>query len=164
MSQFKKSLPLTLAVALGVTGYAAFRPSLAQAQPATQPTSQPGNGHDHDHKEGDKHEEDHGPLTDLGTKKVGAHDVQVSLAGEVKPGEEAVFVIKPKGTAEPKAVRAWVGVESGQGSIKTKAEEEKEGEWHAHHKVSKPMPANSKVWVELETAAGKQRASFDLKK
>lgn len=164
MSQFTKSLPLMLAVAVGIAGFAALHPSPALAQAATQPTSQPGHSHDHDHKEGEKHGEDHGPLTDLGTKKIGTYEVQVSLAGAVKAGEEAVFIIKPKGTEEPKAVRAWVGVESGQGSIKTKAEEEKEGEWHAHHTVSKPMPANGKVWVELETAAGKQKASFDLKK
>lgn len=157
MSQFTKSLPLMLVVAVAVAGVAVLRPSPALAQPATQP------GHGHEHKAGEK-EEDHGPLTDLGTKKVGEFEVQVSLAGEAKPGEEAVFIVKPKGTAEPKAVRAWVGAESGQGSIKTKAEEEKEGEWHAHHKVSKPMPANSKVWVELETVSGKQRASFDMKK
>jgi hypothetical protein len=158
MSQFSKSLPFMFAVAVGVAGFAALYPSSVLAQPASQP------GHGHEHKEGEKHGEDHGPLTDLGTKKIGTYEVQLTLAGEVKAGEEAVFIIKPKGTEEPKAVRAWVGVESGQGSIKTKAEEEKEGEWHAHHKVSKPMPANGKVWVELETAAGKQRAAFELKK
>lgn len=125
---------------------------------------------DHKHKEGEKHDdtkgdEHAGPKVDLGTTKIGGFDVQVTLATALKEGEEAVFIIKPTGgTGEPKSVRAWVGVESGQGSIKTKAEEEKEGEWHAHHKVSKPMPTNSKVWVELETAGGKQRASFDMKK
>ena len=116
-----------------------------------------------DHKHGDAEEEHKGEKKDLGTKKIGGFDVQLTQVGEVKPGEEAIFIIKPKGDGEPKAVRAWVGVESGKGSIRTKAEEEKEGEWHAHHAVSKPLPANSKVWVELETAAGKTKASFDLK-
>ena len=45
-----------------------------------------------------------------------------------------------------------------------KAEEEKDGEWHAHHKVSKPLPPKSKLWVELETSAGKQMGSFELPK
>jgi hypothetical protein len=113
----------------------------------------------HDHKE----EEHKGEKKDLGTKDVGGYKVQVTQVGDVKAGEEAIFIIKPIGQGEPKAVRAWVGVESGQGSIKTKGEEEKEGEWHAHHQVSKPLPAKSKLWVELETAAGKTRTSFDWK-
>jgi hypothetical protein len=117
----------------------------------------------HDHKSDGKEEEHKGEKKDLGKQKVGAFEVQVTQVGDVTPGEEAIFIIKPKGEGEPKAVRAWVGVESGQGSIKTKAEEEKEGEWHAHHPVSKPLPAKSKVWVELETGAGKAKASFERK-
>ena len=123
-------------------------------------------GHEHkegEHKHGQGEEEHKGEKKDLGSKKVGSFNVQVTQVGDVKSGEETILIIKPKGDGEPKAVRAWIGVESGQGSIKTKAEEEKEGEWHAHHKVSKPLPAKSKLWVELETAAGKQRASFDYK-
>ena len=116
----------------------------------------------HEHKD-EKDEEHKGEKKDLGTKKVGGFQVQVTQIGDVKAGEEAIFIIRPKGEGEPKAVRAWVGIESGQGSIRTKAEEEKEGEWHAHHKVSKPMPAKSKLWVELETAAAKPKASFDMK-
>ena len=124
----------------------------------------------HEHKEGEKHKEgehqdEHaGEKKDLGKLKIGAYEVQVTQFGEIKAGEEAVFVITPKGEGEPKAVRAWIGVESGKGSIKTKAEEEKKGEWHAHHAVSKPLPTNSKIWIELETANGKQKGSFDLKK
>jgi hypothetical protein len=124
---------------------------------------------DHKHKEGEKHdegkgEEHAGPKVDLGTMKIGGFDVQVTRLGELKAGEEAVFIIKPTGgTGEPKAVRAWVGVETGQGSIKTKAEEEKEGEWHAHHAVSKPMPAKSKLWIEVEAGSTKSKGSYDLK-
>jgi hypothetical protein len=116
---------------------------------------------DHKHKEADKHkdgDEHAGPRTDLGTAKIGGFDVQVTRLGEIKPGEESIFIIKPTGgTGQPKSVRAWIGVETGQGSIKTKAEEEKEGEWHAHHQVSKPIPAKSKLWVELETGTTKAR-------
>ena len=121
------------------------------------------------HKDGEKpkdgeHEGEHkGAKKDLRKQKVGAYEVQVTQVGEVKAGEEAIFIITPKGEAEPKAVRAWVGVESGKGSIKTKAEREKEGKWHAHHTVSKPLPTDSKLWIELETANGKQKGSFDLK-
>ncbi len=118
---------------------------------------------DHDHKKDGKVEEHKGEKKDLGSQKAGAYTVQVTQVGDVTPGAEAVFIITPKGEGEPKAVRAWVGAETGKGSIKTKAEEEKEGEWHAHHQVSKPLPAGSKLWVELETAGGKQMASFATK-
>jgi hypothetical protein len=115
------------------------------------------------HKEGD-HEDDHkGEKKDLGKQQVGGFTVQVTQVGDVKPGEEAVFVITVSGgTGKPKAVRGWVGVESGERSIKTKAEDE-EREWHLHHQVSKPIPANCKLWVELETSSGKQKVAFDLK-
>lgn len=118
--------------------------------------------HKHDHKPGEK-EEHKGEKKDLGTQEIGGFKVQVTLVGDATPGKEAIFIITPKGEGEPKAVRAWVGVESGQGSIKTKAEEEKEGEWHAHHQVSKPLPPKSQFWVELETPAGKPKAAFALK-
>ena len=117
----------------------------------------------HEHKKGEKEEEHKGEKKDLGKQKIGSFNVQVVQIGDVKPGAESIFIITPKGEGEPKAIRAWVGIESGQGSIRTAAEEEKEGEWHAHHQVSKPMPPKSKLWVELETAAGKQKASFALK-
>ncbi len=122
-------------------------------------------GDKHEHKEGEKHGDEHGGAqVDLGTTKIGGFDVQVTRVGELKAGEEAVFIIKPTGgTGEPKAVRAWVGVETGQGSIKTKAEEEKEGEWHAHHAVSKPMPAKSKLWIEVEVGSTKSKGSYELK-
>jgi hypothetical protein len=119
---------------------------------------------DHDHKD-DQHKDDEhkGEKKDLGTQKIGGFSVQVMQIGEVKPGEEAIFIIMPKGQGQPKAVRAWVGIESGEGSIKTKADQEKEGEWHAHHQVSKPLPAKSSLWVELETNSGKQKGLFALK-
>ena len=116
----------------------------------------------HEHKDGEK-DEHKGEKKDLGKKKIGDYEVQVTQVVEVEPGKEAVFVIKPKGQGEPKAVRAWVGVDSGKGSIKTKAEEEKEGEWHAHHQVSKPLPPKNQLWIELETGAGKKMAAFDYK-
>lgn len=154
---------LTGATALVLPDHVAF----AQSAPAHKENDEHKEGDGHKHgDEGHEHSEDEhkGEKQDLGTQKIGAFEVQVTLVGEVKPGEEAIFIISPKGQGEPKSVRAWVGVETGKGSIRTKAEEEKEGEWHAHHQVSKPLPVASKLWVELETAGGKQKGSFALKK
>jgi hypothetical protein len=111
----------------------------------------------HDHKEG----EHKGEKKDLGKKKIGDYEVQVTQVGDVTPGKEAIFIVKLTGAAaKPKAVRGWVGIESGKGAIKTKAEDE-EKEYHLHHEVAKPLPEKNKLWIELETAAGKKAGSFD---
>ena len=135
------------------------------ARAAQQPGTSPADKHEHKegekHKEGDEHK---GEKKDLGKKEIAGYTVQVSQVGEVKAGEEAVFVITLSGGGgKPKAIRGWVGVESGERSIKSKAHDE-EKEYHLHHEVSKPMPAKSMLWVEVETSAGKKKGSFALKK
>lgn len=123
---------------------------------------------DDKHKEGEKHDhhdDNHhkGEKKELGEKAIGAFTVHVIQQGDVKAGEEAVFVLVLSGSSEkPKAVRGWVGVESGEKSIKSKAEDEGK-EFHLHHPVSKPLPEKSKLWIEIETSSGKTKASFDTK-
>ena len=116
---------------------------------------------DDKHKEGDHHEDEHkGEKKALGKKKIGDHEVQVTQVGDVTPGKEAVFVINVAGKSKPKAIRGWVDVETGRGAIKSKAEDEGK-EYHLHHEVAKPLPANNKLWIEVETATGKKTGSFD---
>src|SRR3712207_3116972 len=56
----------------------------------------------------------------------------VATVGEpVKPGGEGAFGLVITG-GKPKAVRFWVGVENGEGSVKAKAEEESADNWHTH--------------------------------
>ena len=112
----------------------------------------------------DKDKDEHkGEPKDLGKKKIGDHEVQVTQYGDVVPGKEAIFVIKlAGGSGKPKAIRGWVGVESGERSIKSKAEDE-EKEYHLHHEVSQPLAAKSKLWIEVETAAAKKKDSFEYK-
>lgn len=113
---------------------------------------------DHAHHD-DKHA---GPLVQLGAQKVLGLDIVAAHYGTVAPGAETVFVLKPSGGEQPKALRAWVGVESGKGSVKTKADQEQPGEWHAHHEVTRAPIPGAKLWVEVETAAGKRTVSFAL--
>ena len=99
----------------------------------------------------------------LGTAKIGAFDVAVVQVGEVKPGEGATFEIRPSSNeADITAVRAWVGSEDGQGSVKVKAP--KRGDFYdADLEVPSPLPEGSKAWVEIEGAGGKAAGSFALK-
>lgn len=110
----------------------------------------------------DPKDDDHkGEKRDLGKKKIGDYEVQVTQVGEVVPGKEAVFIVKlVNARTKPKAIRGWIGIESGKGAIKSKAEDE-EKEYHLHHEVAKPLPPRNMLWIELETSAGKKAGSFE---
>lgn len=128
----------------------------------------PGEKDDHDHaKEGDKHDDHHGgPVIELGTMTVNGMSLKASRdAGELKAGGDApIDLWIDGGLGSAAAVRFWIGTEDAKGSLKAKAEVE-EGKWHTHTEVPDPLPAGSKLWVEVEGKDGKKSiASFELKK
>lgn len=131
---------------------------------------------DHDHKPGEKDDHDHGkeadthgahgPSIELGEATINGMKVKAARdAGDIKPGgDAAVDVWIDGGLGNAAAVRFWIGTEDAKGSIKAKAEVE-EGKWHTHAEVPAPLPAASKLWVEIEGKDGKKGvASFELKK
>lgn len=184
----KTVLSLTLALpalALALSMTACEKKAETPAKPAAgSGTSTPaksdghdhksGDGHDHkagdkhDHKDGDDHDHKdghgHGPKTELGSQSAGGMTITAAREGGVEAGKEATFDISVTGGAgKPAAVRVWVGTQDGKGSIRSKAEAEGDG-WHAHAEVPKPIPAGSKLWVEVETAKGEKHVvGFDLK-
>ena len=118
--------------------------------------------HDHDHPKGAKGDAHEGEKHDLGTQQAGSYTLKATRIGEMKSGGEAVFEIAVSGgTSKPTALRAWVGTETGAGSAKAKGEAG-ENDYDVHIEVPDPLPANSKLWVELEVPAGRQKASFNL--
>jgi hypothetical protein len=156
-----------LALTVGLTG--CEKKAETPAKPAAGTTGatkadghdhKDGDGHDHDHKDG----HGHGPKTELGSQSAGGMTIVAAREGDVTPGGDATFDIGVTGGAgKPAAVRGWVGTQDGKGSIKGKAEAEGDG-WHAHAEVPKPLPAGSKLWVEVETAKGeKHTVGFELK-
>lgn len=172
------TIPLMLALpalALAVALTACDKKSESPAKPAANSGGHAaGDGHDHktgdghDHKDGDDHDHKdghgHGPKTELGSQSAGGMTIVAAREGGVTPGGEATFDIGVSGGAgKPAAVRVWIGTQDGKGSIKGKAEAEGDG-WHAHTEVPKPLPAGSKLWVEVEIANGeKHTVGFDLK-
>jgi len=115
-------------------------------------------GHD-DHEGHDEHE-DHGERHELGTADCGAFKVTVAVLGEIEAGAEGVLDIDVEG-GTPAAVRAWVGIESGAGSMKAKIEGDHG--YHGHIEVPATLPEGAQVWIEVEDADGKKStASFDL--
>jgi hypothetical protein len=117
--------------------------------------------HDHDHAHG-------GARHDLGKQTVAGNTVSVTQIGDaVVAGKAVTFEIKisPEAggsAAKPRAVRAWVGNEKAEGSVKANAPW-REKFYDADLEVPAKLPAGSKLWVEVENDAGKNRASFDYK-
>lgn len=105
-----------------------------------------------------------GAKHELGSITVSGYTFTVTQESAVTPGKEADFsLVKTAGEGDPKAVRLWVGIESAEGS--TKVRTHKHGDkMEAHVEVPDPIPAGAKLWVEVETAAGRKAASLDFKK
>lgn len=51
------------------------------------------------------------------------------------------------------AVRIWVGQEDPAGSMVVKSEIENDY-WHGHLEMPNPIPADARLWVEIENPAG----------
>jgi hypothetical protein len=123
-------------------------------------------GHDHDHAapaapSTDGHS--HGAVIELGELESGGFMIRASRDGDVKAGGDAPIDVWVNGGKAGNAVRFWIGTEDAKGSIKAKAEVEVD-HWHTHVEVPDPMPAGTKLWVEIEGDAGaKTVVSFDLK-
>lgn len=136
--------------------------SSATAKPASDDHDHAGDDkhdHDHDHADGDKHDHDHddhghGEEVELGTVTIAAFTVKVAQQGKVEAGKDAAFEFEVTGgTGTPNAVRAWIGTQDGAGSTKAKADAEDHG-FHAHIEAPSPMPAASKLWIEIEDSKG----------
>jgi hypothetical protein len=111
-------------------------------------------------KEGGAHA---GPKHDLGSGQAGGYTVKATQIGTPKPAAESIFEITVTGgTGKPSAVRAWAGSESGEGALKAKAVLDGD-DYDVHVEIPASLTAETKLWVELETAAGKVTTSFALK-
>jgi len=113
-----------------------------------------------------------GAVIELGAGTIGSFDVKATRdQGQLVAGKEApidVTVTPAAGsTAKATAVRFWIGTEDAKGSVKARAEVENSAEpnrWHTHAEVPDPMPAGSKLWVEIEDdKGGKAVGSFELR-
>ncbi len=110
-----------------------------------------------------------GKVIELGSTTIGPFSVRASRdEGRIVAGGDAPIDVWLTGAdAEVIAVRFWIGTESAAGSVKAKADIEDPAQpnhWHTHAEVPAPLPAGSKLWVEIEAVGqGKRAGSFDLK-
>ena len=136
-----------------------------------------GDGHDHDdatqaspmsagshdgHDHGDGH--DHRATTELGEQSAGGFTIKALRDGEIVAGKDAAIDVSVTGgTAKVNAVRIWIGTQDGKGSMKAKAQLEKNN-WHTHVEIPSPLPAGSKLWVEIESENSERTVvDFNLK-
>jgi len=100
----------------------------------------------------------------LGDVTVAGYTFTVTQTSAITPGKEAdITLVQTAGTGEPKAVRIWIGNESGEGSVKVRTH--KHGsKMEAHVEVPDPLAADAKLWVEVETADAKQASSVAIKR
>ena len=146
------SLPVLTVLALALVG------CTKEAAPTTAPTRQtPAPGGKADHHVGAER-------TELGKAEVGGHQVTVFQVTPIVLGEEGDFDLDFDGTkALPAAVRGWIGVESGVGSVKARFGKETDHRMHGHPEVPRPLPAGAMFWLEIEEAGAKARHSFAIK-
>lgn len=114
-------------------------------------------------KKKEEHKHDHGEEHKLGQITLNEAAFTVILAGHVHAGEEVEVKLMPKGALPKGTIRAWIGSENGKGSVKGKAHDE-DGGLCVHAEVPKPIPADAKVWVELEVDGFKSTAGLGLPK
>lgn len=81
--------------------------------------------------------------------KIGPYDVQAMFEEEIEDGH---FNIAIDG-GEVKGVRIWVGPEDAEGVMVVKTEIENHYN-HGHVEVTSPIPAEAKLWIEIEAPSG----------
>lgn len=119
-----------------------------------------------DHATKDGHAKGHAsPLhIDLGSAKIGDYQVRVFQGSKLVAGKEAEFDVEfPGATALPGTVRAWIGQESSQGSVKTKLDKEEGTTMHGHVDVPTPLAPNAQLWIEIEAKGATTKGSFAIK-
>lgn len=99
----------------------------------------------------------------IGDLTVGAHTFTVKAAA-VDAGKEVPIDLEfAAGKQLPGTVRAWIGVETGIGSMKAKLTKEGDRALHNHLLAPKPLPDGSRIWVEIEDGTNVARGSIAWK-
>lgn len=83
--------------------------------------------------------------------------LKVAIKGTLSPGAEIDVELVQTSGSPAIAIRLWVGNETGVGSAKTKSH----SHGASHHAVPlapNPLPANSALWIEIESAMGERES------
>lgn len=170
---------LLLIVSLALTPLAALSTltGCEEKKPDAKTTSSAkADDHGHDHGPNGEHaapKPGHGgKMIALGEQTIGSFTAKASRdESQIVAGKDAPIDVTVTSTAgattNAAAVRFWIGTQDAKGSVKAKAEVEDPKDpnrWHVHAEIPNPLPAGSKLWVEIEDdQSGTSVGSFDLK-
>jgi hypothetical protein len=109
-----------------------------------------------------------GKVIELGSATIGPYKVRAARDdGDIKNAADAPIDVWVDGTPKVETVRFWIGTQDAKGSIKARAAIEfpdQPNHWHTHAEIPKPLPADSRLWVEIEGEKGATSVgSFELK-
>jgi len=90
-------------------------------------------------------------MTDLAPITIGPYTVQPMYEEELSDGH---FNLKISG-GEVAAVREWVGPEDASGVMVAKTEIERDY-YHGHVEMPNAIPADARLWIEIETTDGQR--------
>ena len=89
------------------------------------------------------------------TMSLAGNTFEVTVKGILSPGSKIDVELAQTSGSRTTAIRLWVGNESGVGSAKTKSHSHGT-KHHAVPQVPNPLPANSALWIEVESAMGER--------
>lgn len=88
-------------------------------------------------------------MFDLPAVTIGPYTVQPMYEEKLEDGH---FNLRISG-GEVAAVREWVGPEDASGVMVVKTEIERDY-WHGHVEMPNPIPADARLWIEIESPSG----------
>ena len=91
------------------------------------------------------------------TMSLAGNTFEVTVKGTLSPGAEIDVELVQTSGSPAIAIRLWVGNESGVGSAKTKSHSHGASH-HAVPQAPNPLPANSALWIEIESAMGERES------
>ncbi len=138
-------LALTLSLALGLVVVPAWSMPTLQAE----------------EKKKEEAKEAHAAGQTLGEVTLNGAVFTVELEGKLEAGKEIEIKLTPKGALPKGKIRGWVGSESGKGSVKGHSHDE-DGGLCVHTEAPNPIPADAKVWLEIEVDGAKSKAGLGL--
>lgn len=129
--------------------------------------SHAGHNHDHDHDHDHDHHHHHdGEHLELGTATTAGITYEAIQIGELDEDshEQVIEIVLTEGSPRPAAARIWIGTEDAEGSVKTRAEGSG-NMFDVHVELPESLPADSRLWVEMENSQGESAtSSFELKR
>lgn len=89
--------------------------------------------------------------------EIGGTELVLAIKGELQPDTMLLVDIDHAGGPMPATIRLWVGVESGEGALKSKADAHG-NHWHGHADCPGEIAESDALWIEIQDSDGKRTA------